>query len=342
MRKTIIIIMIFILCLASAAGAETLRYGMTGDEVTQLQNALIEQGYLKGSADGVYGTKTENAVRAFQKKNRLHADGIAGENTQSALFSKRKAASGKGIFGGDYSAIVKTSGKKRIRLLQKTLISLNYLNSDADGIYGTLTAKAVLAFQQEHGIGTDGIAGKETLVMMEDVSATGFRHQSALDSMEPLKSGEGVIEAPVKSSIELLHWYDDVSRSLKNNAKLLIYEPVSRLSWTLKIHSKGRHCSAEPLTIKETQIMLKAFGNKNSWEQKGVYVMLPDGRWTVGATHSAPHMTGYIRDNGFDGVVSVHFFRDMEECTRMDPNYGVSNQRTIRALWKKVSGETVP
>ena len=87
--------------------------------------------------------------------------------------------------------------------------------------------------------------------------------------------------------------------------------------------------------------MLKAFGNKNTWAQKGVYVMLPDGRWTIGSTHTAPHLSGHISNKGFDGHLCVHFFRDMDECAEKDPNYGVKNQKTIRALWKKVSGETV-
>ena len=341
MRKILMIVLILAVLCTGGAAAETLRYGMTGEEVMRLQNALIEQGYLKGSADGVFGVKTENAVRAFQQKNKLQADGLAGTKTQNALYAEKKESGKKGVFGGDYSTITAESEKSRIKLLQKALISMNYLNSHGDGIYGSLTSKAVLAFQREHGIRDDGIAGKQTLAAMETAYASGFKHQDTLDGLEELSDTDGVIEAPAKSAIQLLHWYNDIRGSLKSNAKLVIYEPESGLSWTLKLHSRGRHCSAEPLTMKDTQIMLKAFGGKNTWQQKGVYVLLPDGRWTVGATHSAPHMNGYITNNGFDGVVSVHFFRDMEECTRMDPNYGVSNQLTIRAIWKRVSGETV-
>jgi peptidoglycan hydrolase-like protein with peptidoglycan-binding domain len=54
--------------------------------VAQLQEALIELGYLSGKADGNYGTKTVDAVRAFQKANGLTVDGAAGEQTQKALY----------------------------------------------------------------------------------------------------------------------------------------------------------------------------------------------------------------------------------------------------------------
>jgi hypothetical protein len=76
-----------------------------------------------------------------------------------------------------------------------------------------------------------------------------------------------------------------------------------------------------------------------SWNTRGVYVKLPNGQWTVASMHNRPHLTGAIKDNGFDGHLCVHFLRDMEETKKNDPNYGVTNQKTIRSLWKGISGE---
>lgn len=61
------------------------RNGSRGDEVRAIQERLIEWGYLSGSADGIFGPDTENAVRAFQKKNGLTVDGIAGPATLRAM-----------------------------------------------------------------------------------------------------------------------------------------------------------------------------------------------------------------------------------------------------------------
>lgn len=55
--------------------------GSTGSEVTKIQQKLINWGYMTGSADGIYGAKTEAAVKRFQQKNGLSADGIAGAKT---------------------------------------------------------------------------------------------------------------------------------------------------------------------------------------------------------------------------------------------------------------------
>ena len=69
------------------SGYTTLRRGSTGQAVVRLQQALIDLGYLSGAADGDYGANTTNAVVSFQAVNGLSADGIAGQQTQTLLFS---------------------------------------------------------------------------------------------------------------------------------------------------------------------------------------------------------------------------------------------------------------
>lgn len=61
------------------------RYGSSGSEVRQIQTKLKNWGYYKGSIDGVYGSKTYSAVKSFQRKNGLTADGIAGKATLAAM-----------------------------------------------------------------------------------------------------------------------------------------------------------------------------------------------------------------------------------------------------------------
>ena len=87
--------------------------------------------------------------------------------------------------------------------------------------------------------------------------------------------------------------------------------------------------------------MLKAFGGANTWSQKAVYVRLPSGIWTIGATHDMPHMSGSVKDNNFNGHLCVHFLRTMSEAQKNDPSYGVANQNTIRSFWKSITGETI-
>ena len=75
---------------ARAYGSNTLYNGCRGEKVKELQQALIDLGFLKGKADGIFGNNTENAVRAFQKKYKLDVDGLAGPKTQEAILNAAK------------------------------------------------------------------------------------------------------------------------------------------------------------------------------------------------------------------------------------------------------------
>ncbi len=74
------------------SGYRTLKFGMRGDDVSRLQSALKQQGYFHANVTGYYGKITENAVIAFQKAKGLRIDGIAGPQTQNALYTSQVAS----------------------------------------------------------------------------------------------------------------------------------------------------------------------------------------------------------------------------------------------------------
>ena len=84
-----IIILLVIMFLLFIAGQYTVialsRYGSSGSEVSQIQTKLKRWGYYTGTIDGIYGSQTLSAVKYFQRKNGLTADGIAGPATLSAM-----------------------------------------------------------------------------------------------------------------------------------------------------------------------------------------------------------------------------------------------------------------
>ena len=71
--------------LKGASPMQTLRRGSTGEAVRKLQEMLNQRGYSCGTADGVYGTKTIAAVKAFQADHGLNPDGVCGPKTWAAL-----------------------------------------------------------------------------------------------------------------------------------------------------------------------------------------------------------------------------------------------------------------
>ena len=76
---------IFVILTVQEVSAASYKRGSTGSVVTQIQQKLSAWGYYDGAVDGVYGSKTEAAVRYFQEKNGLVVDGKVGPQTLAAL-----------------------------------------------------------------------------------------------------------------------------------------------------------------------------------------------------------------------------------------------------------------
>lgn len=85
-KKIFFVFLLFIILISIVTVCFSLsKYGSSGNEVKQIQTKLKSWGYYSGNVDGIYGSKTFDAVKAFQKKNGLKVDGIAGSKTLSAL-----------------------------------------------------------------------------------------------------------------------------------------------------------------------------------------------------------------------------------------------------------------
>ena len=76
---------ISLIAFAQQAQAATYRQGSSGEQVRVIQTKLKNWGYYDGAVDGVFGSQTTQAVKYFQRKNGLTADGIVGPATLKAL-----------------------------------------------------------------------------------------------------------------------------------------------------------------------------------------------------------------------------------------------------------------
>ena len=176
---------------------EAMREGSRGTEVKNMQKRLKELGYLTGSADGVFGPKTTEAVKAFQKRNGLTADGVVGEatleklNSSSAKAAESSSSSSSSSSGSSSSTTDTTlrSGSRgeAVKKLQQRLKELGYYVGSIDGVYGSGTIKAVRAFQERNRLTVDGVAGSDTQKVIYSSSA-----KKATDDVEDDKEDEDV------------------------------------------------------------------------------------------------------------------------------------------------------
>jgi peptidoglycan hydrolase-like protein with peptidoglycan-binding domain len=320
----------------------SLVYGSSGSAVKTMQIALTSLGYSTGGTDGKFGNATLQAVKAFQKANKLKVDGKAGTSTLNKLY----ALAGSGSTGGSsttspdagsapatYTTLRSGSKGSAVKALQTKLASLDY-SVKVTSTYDSQTVKAVKSFQMRNNLTADGVAGVKTQAALYSDSAVKYSAgQTATQS--------GKYDVPSVGQIKLLHWFNDVKPALKGKSSIYVYDPASGYSFTLHLYSLGRHADVEPLTSQDTANMIAAFGGKITWNPKFVYVRLPNGVWTVATMHDVAHGGQSIKDNDFDGQNCVHFLRDMDEVTKNDPKYGVDNQKALRKGWQALTGEVV-
>ena len=123
-----------------------------------IQQKLKSWGYYKGSVDGVYGAKTREAVKAFQRKNGLTADGVVGPATAKAMgISSTSTTTTSTSTKGDVVSV---------KTYQQKLKSWGYYTGAVDGVKGARTVSAVKAFQRKNGLTADGIVGNATAKAM--------------------------------------------------------------------------------------------------------------------------------------------------------------------------------
>ena len=147
---------------SSSSSTTRLEKGSTGSDVKDLQTKLKKLGYYDAYVDGDYGDTTVAAVKAFQKKYNLTADGIAGKETLKKLDSVYKNADSD---KDDDSLRMGDSGSA-VKDLQTKLKKLGYYDGTVDSTFGSGTYAAVKAFQKANNLSVDGTIGQETREML--------------------------------------------------------------------------------------------------------------------------------------------------------------------------------
>ncbi len=144
--------------IAPSAVYATLRRGSRGNVVAILQYILRRYGY-DITPDGVFGSRTEAAVKNYQAENGLTADGIVGRNTWISLNRAWSVP----------PTVRRGSRGMAVKYLQSKLASKLYYGGAQDGIFGSGTERAVREFQAENGLAVDGIAGRNTFAALRPI-----------------------------------------------------------------------------------------------------------------------------------------------------------------------------
>ena len=288
----------------------SLRKGATGTAVKTLQTKLKKLGFYNASIDGDYGDTTVAAVKAFQKKYNLTADGVAGSETLKKLDSAYKNADSN--TSTDDDSLRKGATGTAVKTLQTNLKKLGFYTAYVDGSFGSTTESAVKAFQKKYGLTADGVAGSATLKKIESVVASA-------------SSG--------KITTEQLDWFNGGKNVIPNGAVFQIKDVSTGLIFSARRQSGGNHMDAEPLTAEDTAILKKINGGTFSWRRRAVLVKY-NGHVYAASIYSEPHGTNTILDNNFDGQFCLHFYGSKTHGTdRVDADHQKCVEQAMKATW---------
>ena len=289
---------------------DSLRKGATGSAVKDLQTKLKKLGFYNASIDGDYGDTTVAAVKAFQKKYNLTADGVAGSETLKKLDSAYKNADSN--TSTDDDSLRKGATGTAVKTLQTNLKKLGFYTAYVDGSFGATTESAVKAFQKKYGLTADGVAGSATLKKIESVVASA-------------SSG--------KITTERLDWFNGGKYVIPNGAVFQIKDVSTGLIFSARRQSGGNHMDAEPLTAEDTAILKKINGGTFSWRRRAVLVKY-NGHVYAASIYSEPHGTNTILDNNFDGQFCLHFYGSKTHGTdRVDADHQKCVEQAMKATW---------
>ena len=129
------------------------------DQTLELQTLLNSLGYNSGTPDGLFGSGTRRAVRAFQTDQHLAADGFP----TTSLLTQVRARAGVSVDPPASEPAPRALDTRGVRELQRLLKRLGYRLGAADGQIGPSTRTAIRAFQRRRHLDVTGRATSDVL-----------------------------------------------------------------------------------------------------------------------------------------------------------------------------------
>lgn len=350
---TICILFFSSISVCSASSTTILKKGMRGSEVKSLQNDLKKLGYFNATVTGYYGDITKSSVIKLQKGYGYTQDGIVGRNTGTLINRLLGGSTSSRSSASTVSATVLKKGMRgrAVTVLQNNLKKLGYFNATPTGYYGSITVSSVMALQRKYGYIVDGIAGKNTLTLINNLLG-GTGDPVKIDSASNSTASRGGSER----GNYMAPWFSEANRVFSRGTVARVYDIDSGLSFNIKRTYGTNHADCETLAADDTKIMKKIYGGQWSWTRRAIIVDV-DGRKLAASMAGMPHAGldsaaanktvsgrsgGYgrgtnldaVKGNNMNGVFDVHFYGSKTHGTnRVDGNHQAMVKKA--AEWAK-------
>lgn len=179
---------------ASGSASESMTV-MNEDAVAQIQQRLIELGYMTGEADGIFDKRTEIAAKLFEEAcGQLPSDTLSAD-IQTMLASPNAPTFAS--FTALYRNLLEGSVGDNVVAIQARLVELGYATGTPNGEYGAATTASIKLFQAGNGMDETGVASVYLQAVLYSSFALDINGQTAISSLpaeipvEP--SGNGMV-----------------------------------------------------------------------------------------------------------------------------------------------------
>jgi peptidoglycan hydrolase-like protein with peptidoglycan-binding domain len=314
--------------------------------IKEIQTALKKLGYYTGTVDGITGSNTENAIKKFQKDNKLTADGVVGSGTSKVLL----AAADKTTTSGSVS-----NNAMSIKEIQTALKKLGYYTGKVDGVTGSKTKAAIQKFQKANKLSADGVVGpttKSKLIAAASSSTTTAAKPTTTASTATKPAASTAAAAAEKGGVEMLDWWKEASKVFKIGSTASVTDVKTGKTFKIVRTYGTNHADVEALTANDSKIIKDIWGGW-SWTRRPVIIEVND-RKVAASMAAMPHAGvdsqpantyvsqrsgGYsrgtnldkIKDNGMSGHMDVHFLNSRTHgSNKIDPKH----QAAVKAAAK--------
>lgn len=245
-------------------------------------------------------------------------------------------------FAGDYGTTLLKYGSRgpAVTSLQQDLTALGFNTYGVDGIFGTNTQNAVVAFQTAKGIAADGLVGNQTKTALNNAAQgkktytlqpgdnlAGVASKYGI-SVNDLMKANGLTSWVVNPGVvliipantagihhpELADWWTDADYAFPRKTKATVTDIDTGITFQVYRYGGTNHADVEPVTAADTAKMKAAYGGVWSWGRRAIMVK-ENGRVLAASMNGMPHGGQDIYDNNFDGQFCIHFLNSRTHAT---------------------------
>lgn len=213
---------------------------------------------------------------------------------------------------GAYGLITLNTANQDVLMVQQRLIDLHYFAFKATGNYGGMTRNAVINFQSENGLVSDGTVGDETMDVIFSSTAVRAPITASIPIGPNLPSGQ----APDTFGSIDGDWFVDVDPQMQLGVPYALTDIITGKSYNIVRVGGVNHAQVEVASRDDHETFLESFGGEYNWSKRPVTVTIGTVRYAA-SIQGFPDGADSIDGNGMEGSCALYFSGSLSDISAL-------------------------